>query len=176
MSETHPLVDDLKTAFRRLEETGKLNDVVLAYLFGSQARGHAGPLSDVDIAILLVEGMSEAVAFETRLALMAEIGHQLGRNDVEVLVLNHSPLALTYRVLRDGVLLYCRDEPRRVAFTAQTVSMYLDFKPILERHERNLLERARRGELLYGYNPHHGALERYRQLRERLEEPASADL
>ncbi|RLC56366.1 MAG: hypothetical protein DRI80_16390, partial [Chloroflexota bacterium] len=27
--------------------------VVLAYLFGSQAEGTAGPLSDVDIAVLL---------------------------------------------------------------------------------------------------------------------------
>ncbi|MCX7682029.1 MAG: nucleotidyltransferase domain-containing protein, partial [Anaerolineae bacterium] len=27
--------------------------VVLAYLFGSQAEGRAGPLSDVDIAVLL---------------------------------------------------------------------------------------------------------------------------
>ena len=30
-----------------------LDDVVLAYLFGSYARGQAGPLSDVDVAVLL---------------------------------------------------------------------------------------------------------------------------
>lgn len=176
MPDAHPLVDDLRTAFWRLEEAGMLDDVVLVYLFGSQARGQGGPLSDVDIAVLLADGAPEAEAFEKRLTLMAEIGHQLGRNDVDVLILNHSPLALAYRVLRDGLLLYCRDEARRVAFTAKTVSMYLDFKPILERHERAILERARRGELLHGYNPHHGTLERYRQLRERLKEPASPDL
>lgn len=28
-----------------------LHEVELAYLFGSQARGQAGPLSDVDVAI-----------------------------------------------------------------------------------------------------------------------------
>ena len=32
--------------------------VVVAYLFGSQARGDAGPLSDVDVAILL-EGLGK---------------------------------------------------------------------------------------------------------------------
>ena len=30
-----------------------LDEVVLAYLFGSHARGEAGPLSDIDIAVLL---------------------------------------------------------------------------------------------------------------------------
>ena len=178
MLDGHPnsLVKDLRSAFQRLEEAGMLDEVVLAYLFGSQARGQAGPLSDVDIAILLAEGVPEIEAFEKRLMLMAEIGHQLGRDIVDMLILNHSPLALAYRVLRDGILLYCLDEAKRIAFTAQIVSMYLDFKPTLERHERAILERARRGELLHGYNPHHGALERYRQLRERLKEPASAEL
>ena len=28
------------------------DDVVLAYLFGSQGRGQAGPLSDVDVGVL----------------------------------------------------------------------------------------------------------------------------
>ena len=59
---------------------------------------------------------------------------------------------------------------------ARYVSEYLDFKPVIERHERAILERARKGELLHGYNPHRGALERYRQLRERLEGTATSDV
>lgn len=169
-------IEGLRAVFRRLEEARVLDRVVLGYLFGSMARSQEGPLSDVDIAILLADEVTRNEAFEKRLTLMTEIGHQLGRNDVDVLILNHSPLALAYRVLQDGLLLYCRDEAQRIAFTAQIVSLYLDFKPILERHERAILERARKGGLLHGYNPHHGALERYRQLRERLKEPASTDL
>ncbi|MGQ9547240.1 MAG: type VII toxin-antitoxin system MntA family adenylyltransferase antitoxin [Roseiflexus sp.] len=169
-------IEDVRVSFRRLEETGALDNVVLAYLFGSHARGQGGPLSDVDIAVLLRDGVPEGEAFEKRLLLMAEIGYQLGRDVVDLLILNYSPLALAYRVLRDGILLYCRDEAKRIAFAAQTVSMYLDFKPILERHERAILERACRGELLHGYNPHHSTLERYRQIRERLKEPPGADL
>jgi hypothetical protein len=45
---------------------------------------------------------------------------------------------------------------------------FIDFKPILKRHERAILGKARKGELLSGYNPHRGTLERYRRLRERL--------
>lgn len=44
--------------------------------------------------------------------------------DVDVVLLNQAPLALRYRVLRDGVLLYCRDPNIRVEFTAHTVSAY----------------------------------------------------
>jgi predicted nucleotidyltransferase len=41
-----PYLPELKRIF---EQRG----VVLAYLFGSQATGRAGPLSDVDFAVLL---------------------------------------------------------------------------------------------------------------------------
>jgi predicted nucleotidyltransferase len=171
-----PVVENLKTVFRQLEATPMLDDVVLAYLFGSQARGQAGPLSDIDVAVLLADTVAEADAFELRLALMDEITYHLRTNAVDVLVLNHAPLALAYRVLRDGVLIYCRDEAKRVEFTARTVNMYLDFEPFLERHEHAILERARKGELLNGHNPHRGALERYRQLRERLKGHAEPDV
>ena len=45
--------------------------VLVAYLFGSQARGQAGPLSDVDVAILLDANVSQAEAFDLQLHLMA---------------------------------------------------------------------------------------------------------
>lgn len=35
------------------------DDIVALYLFGSRATGSAGPLSDIDIAILLKEGRGE---------------------------------------------------------------------------------------------------------------------
>jgi len=173
---THPIVDDLRSAFQQLEGMAVLDEVVLGYLFGSHARGQAGPLSDIDIAVLLADTVTEASAFEQRLTLMDEISHRLRTNAVDVVVLNHAPLALAYRVLRDGVLIYCRDELKRIEFTARTVNMYLDFEPFLKRQERAILERARKGELLNGHNPHRGALERYRRLRERLKGPAEPDL
>ena len=111
-----------------------------------------------------------------RLEIIGGLMDILRINDVDVIVLNQAPLALGYRVLRDGILLYYRNRQVIIEFTAQTVSAYLDFKPVIERHERTILERARKGELLHGYNPHRGALERYRQLRERFEGTAAPDV
>jgi hypothetical protein len=139
-------------------------EVVLAYLFGSQARGEAGPHSDVDIAVLLRGQPDDDRSLDARMDLGAALSALLGRNDVDVVILNQAPLALAYRVLRDGVLLLCRDEDARIAYTWRTVSEYLDYEPFLRRYERALLERARRGELTHGYNPYRGALERYRRL------------
>jgi len=170
------IVNELNSTFQHLESAGELEAVTFAYLFGSQARGQSGPLSDIDLAVLLADTVQNADTFETRLMLMAEVSHQLRTDSIDVLILNQAPLALAYRVLRDGILVYCRDEAKRIKFTARTVSMYLDFKPIAERREHAILERACKGELLYGYNPHHGALERYRQLRERLKGPATPEL
>jgi predicted nucleotidyltransferase len=151
------------------------NDVLAAWLFGSHARGDAGPLSDIDVAVLLDEAACPDL-FRARLTIIGELTGTLGTDDVDVVVLNETPLALNYRVLRDGVLVYRRDQQFVIDFTWRTVTAYLDFKPFLDRYERTLLERAARGELRHGYNPHRGALERHRRLRERLGAAAEADV
>ena len=151
-------------------------NIVALYLFGSQARERAGPLSDVDVAVLLDQGVTADHYFDLRLQYLQQLSDQLQRDDVDVLILNEAPPALAYRVLWDGKLLFCRDRTVLAAYKAATVTTYLDFEPIIKRHERAVLERARKGALLDGYNPHRGALERYRRLRERLARATSADV
>lgn len=169
-SELEPQLATLKDYF------ASLNGVLLAYLFGSHARGQAGPLSDVDVAVLLDDGFAADQYFDMRLQIIGGLIDILHSNDVDVIILNQAPLALSYRVLRDGVMLYCRDRQKMIEFVARVVSAYLDFKPIIERHEHAILERARKGELLHGYNPHRGALERYRRLHKRLEGATKPDV
>jgi len=153
-----------------------LDGVVLAYLFGSHGRGQAGPLSDVDIAVLLEGHPSDDRCLDLRLEVIGGLMGLLHTNDVDVLILNQAPPALRYAVLRDGVLLFCRDRQVLIQFRVQTLNEYLDFKPILQRHERAILERARKGELLGGHDPHRGTIERYRRLRERLEKASPPDV
>lgn len=151
------------------------DEVIFAYLFGSVARGQAGPLSDVDVAVLARDGLDSPTLFELRIRLIDDLIHLLGTEAVDVVIMNQAPLALNYRVFRDGVQLFCRDRQRRVLYQADIVSRYLDFKPFLDRYERAILDRARRGDLLNGYNPHRGSLDRYRQLRQLLEGDAIPD-
>lgn len=142
--------------------------VLVAYLFGSHARERATPLSDVDFAVLFSFALSASRQFDRRLEYIDAIQGILHVEGVDVVVLNQAPLALKYRVFRDGKLLSCKDDDLRIYYQAETVSRYLDFKPYIDRHEKAILDQAKRGELLNGYNPHRGTLEDYRQLRIRL--------
>lgn len=121
-----------------------LDGVGLAVLYGSKARGQAGPLSDVDVAVLLDRSFDPERYFDRRLEIIGGLMSLLNTNKVDVIILNQASLALQYRVVRDGIVLYCRNHDRLIQFAAQTVSEYLDFKPVIERHERAILARAPR--------------------------------
>jgi len=156
----------------KLEDTKRYldehSDILLAYLFGSFGRGDASSLSDIDIGLLLLDTIPSADRFERRLTIGLDLQRILRRNDVDIVILNDAPLALAYRVLRDGQLLCCRNEDVRIQYAAATVGRYLDFKPFIERHHQAILERARQGELFNGPNPYRRALEHYRQGRARF--------
>ena len=146
---------DLKNCRDRLERYfASLDEVVLAYLFGSHARGQAWAHSDVDVAILLEGCPEDGHCLDLRLEIIGGLADLLNTDEVDVLILNQAPSTLRYAVLRDGVLLFCRDRQSMIEFRLQTVNEYLDFKPILDRHKRAILEKARKGELLSGHDAH----------------------
>jgi hypothetical protein len=54
-----------------------------------------------------------------------------GRDDVDLAILKEAPLA--YRVLRDGVLLSCRDHVAYVQYRVRTLNPYFDFAPLFRK-------------------------------------------
>lgn len=117
-------------------------DVLVAYLFGSEARGTAGRRSDVDVAVLLRE---DADVARRHLELIAAAGEAIGGRDADVVVLNEAPAALGYRVLRDGHLLLSRDERARVAHWVRTIDRYLDMAPMRRTLAEGLRHRLAEG-------------------------------
>jgi len=65
---TVPSTHDLTERLRRL--LAGASDVLVAYLYGSNGRGQPGPLSDVDVALLL-----DSDDEQRRLELTAAIAH-----------------------------------------------------------------------------------------------------
>src|SRR5262245_66526070 len=53
---------------------------------------------------------------------------------VEIVVLNHAPVDLIHRVLRDGVLLLDRDTARRIHFEVKARNEFFDLQPVLARY------------------------------------------
>jgi predicted nucleotidyltransferase len=133
-------VAELEVRLRRALEGRE--DVLVAYLFGSVARGRAGPLSDVDVAILLAE---DGDPFPRLLEVTEEVARAVGEDRADVVLLNTAPVALAYRVLRDGRLLVCRDEEARVEHWVRTVLAYLDMEPFFRVFEEGLRHRILEG-------------------------------
>ena len=136
-------MDDLLEELRAILEPHR--EVLVAYLFGSVARGTSGPLSDIDVAVLLSDDVDP---FATQLVLMAEIASGIRSKDVDVVVLNHAPIALGYRVLRDGALIVSRDDVARIHHRVHVVDRYLDMEPfrrVQDEGLRNRLEEGRFG-------------------------------
>ena len=120
-------------------------DVVAAYLFGSQARGDAGPLSDVDLAVWLGDDPEPGRRLSRQLALSAQAASLLGTDEVELVVLNGAPPLLAQRVIRDGELLAERSAPTRVRLETEAIIRYLDTIPLREELRRGLERRLAEG-------------------------------
>mgnify|MGYP003875519029 CR=1 FL=1 len=97
--------------------------VIFAYLFGSHARGEAGKLSDIDVAVYLDPSLTQDAMWDTFL----DIASRLSFRDVEVdvVLLNTTSYRLAFEVLK-GRLLFSRDEEMRKEFIYRTLRTYLD--------------------------------------------------
>ena len=108
--------------------------IAAAYQFGSTARGQEGPLSDLDIGILVDDkrAPSDLDLLRIELLLAYELQKQLTVSEVDLITLNRQRLPLQYAVLRTGRLIYEADPKYRVRFAQKVVQAYLDFEPTLE--------------------------------------------
>jgi len=100
--------------------------VLFAYLYGSRANGVPRADSDIDIAVYFSEDTDPSTRFDERLRLPQLLVDATGRPDIEVASLNDAPLRLAGRVVQ-GVLVYSRDEPARVAYESLTFRRFCDF-------------------------------------------------
>jgi predicted nucleotidyltransferase len=105
-------------------------EIAVAYLFGSVARGTSGPLSDVDLGVVL----TSAAATPERLGAIADrLALQLRTDRVDLIDLHRAPVPLRYRVARDGLVIVCRDHRARERFEVDAIRRHLDFDPLRQR-------------------------------------------
>ncbi len=139
-----PLVFDY-AARVRLTAALDREGVVVAYLFGSQATGKAGPLSDVDVAVLFDRALDERARFDLQLRLQGEAASAVRQDSVDVVALNAASPLLRHRAIRDGRALVDRDPLARVRFEARTILDYLDTAPLREELASGLRHRLDEG-------------------------------
>jgi predicted nucleotidyltransferase len=134
-----------KEGIARLSAVLDREGVIAAYLFGSQATGTAGPLSDVDLAVWTAGELASRDRLRLQLELMADAGHALGTTEVQVVVLDDASPLLRHRAIRDGRLLVERDRAARVEREKRTMLEYLDTKPLRDELARAMRRRISEG-------------------------------
>jgi hypothetical protein len=75
----------------------------------------------------------------------ADLMSGLGRNDIDVVLLNRADPVLYHRVLQDGVRLLVRDPRATAGREGYALSRYFDFLPQLEKIRRAAQGRVDRG-------------------------------
>ena len=106
--------------------------IVAAYLFGSQVTDRAGPMSDIDIAVLLKDGAPSGRELIHELDYLAyRLERILGARSVDLVELNTQGLIFVHNVLRTGRLIYDAEPELRIRFVARIISEYCDFEPTL---------------------------------------------
>jgi uncharacterized protein YutE (UPF0331/DUF86 family) len=120
------------------------NPVDAAYALGMTAgKRVVGKYSDLDVALLLLDGIRANEFFDYQVYFVSELSKTLEINDVDVLILNQASLLQRAQVVRRYGLLYQRDQKRRVVFEAKAVMEYIEFQKYDDLQSKALAERTR---------------------------------
>ena len=110
-------------------------EVLGVLLFGSHARGEAGFTSDVDVCLVVEPGTYE------ELELSRKKLEYLKYFDLDVQLYQQLPLYIRRRVLKEGKVLFCRDEDQLYRLALRTIQEFEDFR----HHYETYLEGISRG-------------------------------
>jgi len=115
-------------------------DIDLIVVFGSQARGTATEMSDLDIAIG-ASGLDQHERFDLRLRAISQF--EGPRQDVDVVLMQDINWSLKYRIARDGKVLFDRTGNEWAYFVESVLKYYPDYRIFEERFLKESLEGVR---------------------------------
>jgi uncharacterized protein YutE (UPF0331/DUF86 family) len=126
----------------RLNQLFTQSPVNAAYLTGSlSTRATFGHLTDVDIAILLMDQIKSDQFLDYQLYFLSELAKRLESDTIDIVILNQASLLLKLQVIKYGQILFSRNEKQRISFETKAVMDYLDFKKFDEIQNKALNRR-----------------------------------
>ena len=117
----------LKKYCQKINKTLKENDVILAYLFGSEAKGTSHQESDVDIGVLFDKKAQLKDYLKKEGKLIEFFSEIFIEREINIVNLNIAPSLLKQVAILEGSLLYQRDDLTRTLFQIQTLHEYEDY-------------------------------------------------
>jgi predicted nucleotidyltransferase len=116
--------------------------VMLAYLFGSFAKGKEWAKSDVDIAILLKEDTYAKDPLRTcgNIQGFARRIERIIKKEVDVHILNRASLSFSYVVVTTGIPAYASSRIALHRYQNKILGMFFDFRPFFEKYLLTVLK------------------------------------
>jgi uncharacterized protein len=126
-----------------LQEIAERRGVRDIYLFGSYADGSVHEGSDVDIGVVFEKGMPDiASRMEQYGELYADIAPLFKDAQLDLVFLEEAPLALRFRAVAEGELLFSSDMRKACDYLEHTANLYRDFEFFLREVQDAVLSRA----------------------------------
>ena len=130
---TRPLPEDIESRIKGLPQLFEQMGVLLAYLFGSFAKGRRG--EDVDLAVLPGE--------ENFPEIWEAVLDYLESERFDLINLRDAPLWLKMEILQQGKLIYRKSIDIENDYELRVVKMYQDREPVRRKQHEIFKERLR---------------------------------
>lgn len=111
-----------KPLARLLSKTKQDPGILAVILFGSQARGESTPASDLDVCLVLQDRRY------TPLHLSRKKLEYLKIEGLDIQVYQQLPLYIRHRVIKEGTIIYVRDEEGLYELAFRTAQAFEDFR------------------------------------------------
>ncbi|WRQ72874.1 MAG: nucleotidyltransferase domain-containing protein [Methanosarcinales archaeon Met12] len=108
----------------------KRDGIEAIYLFGSMAKGSVKPFSDIDLCVLTEKDISKKVKEEIL---------SNSSKKIDISIFWDLPPTIRFRVLKEGEILYKKDDLTLQRAKVDTLKSYLDVQPMIKRHCSHIL-------------------------------------
>jgi len=121
--------EDSATLNQIIEKIKSIKEVVAIVVFGSYAEGKVKEMSDIDIAVI-VQNADKYIE--------ADIGSMYSPK-FDVVLFHRLPLHIQYEVLKNGNVIFCRNEEEFFEIKRNVLREYLEMSAMYERIKRRVL-------------------------------------
>ncbi len=122
-----------RTVQRLLGKIKKDKQILAVFLFGSVARGENNARSDLDICLVLTPGKFTSKKFS-----QVKIKY-LSRFNADIWVFSQLPIYIQQRILKEGKVLFCRNDDLLYEIAFKVIREFADFEPFYREYLREVL-------------------------------------
>jgi hypothetical protein len=128
-------VEDLLSE-RFVENLKRDDDILAVMLFGSYARGEARKESDIDVCIFLKDETHDKISLsQKKMNYMGVVDNE----KVQVHIFQNLPIFIRIRVLKEGKILFCKDEDMLYEIAFKTIKEFEDFEKYYKEYLGSIL-------------------------------------